>query len=74
MIASTQISNTEISAFIAVQVFKLFSRKVLFRNRKDNMSCLKVGYFLRKLQFFLVNHCKITNSWNAKFLGYFRNT
>ena len=74
MIASTQISNTEISAFIAVLVFKLLSRKVLFRNRKDNMSCLKVGYFLRKLQIFLVNHCKITNSWNAKFLGYFRNT
>ena len=72
MIASTQISNTEISAFIAVLVFKLLSRKVLFRNRKDNMSCLKVGYFLR--QIFLVNHCKITNSWNAKFLGYFRNT
>ena len=39
MIASTQISNTEISAFIAVLVFKLLSRKVLFGNRKDNMSC-----------------------------------
>ena len=34
MIASTQIANTEIFAFVAVVVFKLFSRKVLFKNRK----------------------------------------
>ena len=45
MIASTQITNTEIFAFIAVLVFKLLSRKVLFINRKDNRN---VGYFLRK--------------------------
>ena len=36
MIASTQITNTEIFAFIAVLVFKLLSRKVLFINKKDN--------------------------------------
>ena len=36
MIALTQITNTEIFAFIAVLVFKLLSRKVLFINRKDN--------------------------------------
>ena len=48
MIASTQITNTEIFAFIAVLVFKLLSRKVLFMNRKDNRNCEKVGYFLRK--------------------------
>ena len=36
MIASTQITNTEIFAFIAFLVFKLMSRKVLFINRKDN--------------------------------------
>ena len=36
MIASTQIANTEIFAYIAVLVFKLLSRKVLFINRKDN--------------------------------------
>ena len=35
MIASTQIINTEIFAFIVVPVFKLSSRKVLFINRKD---------------------------------------
>ena len=48
MIASTQIKSTEIVAFIAVLVFKLMSRKVLFINRKDNRNCEKVGYFLRK--------------------------
>ena len=39
MIASTKITNSEISAFIAVLVFKLLSRKVLFINRKDNRNC-----------------------------------
>ena len=36
MIASTQIINTDIFLFIAVPVFKLLGRKVLFINRKDN--------------------------------------
>ena len=35
IIASTQIANTGIFAFIAVLVFKLMTRKVLFINRKD---------------------------------------
>ena len=39
MIASTLITNTKIFAFIAVLVFKLFSRKVMFINRKDNRNC-----------------------------------
>ena len=39
MIASTQITNTEIFTFIAVLVFKLLSRKVLFIKRKDNRNC-----------------------------------
>ena len=34
MIALIQIRNTKIFAFIAVLVFKLLSRKVLFINRK----------------------------------------
>ena len=34
MIASTQITNTEIFAFIAVLVFKLLSHKVLFKKKK----------------------------------------
>ena len=48
MIASTQIPNTKMFAFIALLVLKLLSRKVLFRNRKDNKNCQKVGCFLRK--------------------------
>ena len=36
MITSTQITNTEIFAFIAVIVLKLLNRKVLFTNRKDS--------------------------------------
>ena len=32
MIASTQVTNTEIFAFTAVLVFKLLSREVLFIN------------------------------------------
>ena len=39
MIAKTQITNTEIFAFIAVHVFKILSRTVLFINRKDNKNC-----------------------------------
>ena len=39
MIALAQITNTEIFAFIAVLVFKLLSRKVLFINRKENRKC-----------------------------------
>ena len=34
MITLTQITNTEIFAFIAVLVVKLFTRKVLFINKK----------------------------------------
>ena len=39
MIASTQITNTEIFASLAVLFFKLLSRKVLLINRKDNRKC-----------------------------------
>ena len=39
MIASTQITNAEIFAFIAVLVLKLLSRKVLFVNRENNGNC-----------------------------------
>ena len=53
MIASTQIANTEIFAFRAVLVFKLFSRKVSLINRKDNRNCQKVGYFFKKIANFM---------------------
>ena len=39
MIASTQITNTEIFTEVVALVFKLLSRKVLFINRKDNRNC-----------------------------------
>ena len=39
MITSTQITNTDIFPFIAVLVFKLLNRKVLFLNTKDNRNC-----------------------------------
>ena len=39
MIALTQITNTEIFAFIAVLGFRSLSRKVLFINRKNNRKC-----------------------------------
>ena len=39
MIASTQITNTDIIAFLAILVFIILSRKVLSINRKDNRDC-----------------------------------
>ena len=39
MIASTQITDPEIFAFIVAPVFKLLCRKVLFLSRKDNRNC-----------------------------------
>ena len=41
MIPSTQIINAEIFAFIAFLIFKLFSRKVSFINKKDNRTVKK---------------------------------
>ena len=35
MIALTQITSTENSAFIVVVVFKLMSRKVMFKNKRQ---------------------------------------
>ena len=39
MIASTQVTNTEIFSFIADLVLKLSSRKVLFIKRKESRNC-----------------------------------
>ena len=46
--APIQITKTERFAFVAVLVFKLSSRKILFINRKDNRDCEKVGCLFRK--------------------------
>ena len=48
MIASTQMINTEIFAFIAVLVFKLMIRKVVFMSRKNNRN-LKSRLLFTKL-------------------------
>ena len=37
-----QITNTEIFTFIALLIFKLLSRKVLFKNRKTIQTVKKV--------------------------------
>ena len=54
MIASTQITNPEGFEFVAVLVFKLSSRKVLFINRKDNRQqrLLKTRFFFNKIAIF----------------------
>ena len=39
MIVSTQITNTELFAFIAVLAFKVLSSKVMFVTKKDNRNC-----------------------------------
>ena len=73
MISSIQKANTEISAFIAVLIFKLLRHKSLIINRKDNRNCLKVVYFLRKWQISRLNYYKKINSWNAKFSGHLKH-
>ena len=65
MIASTQITNTEIFVFIAVLVFKVLSRKVLFRNRKDNRKCLKSWILFKKIVDFTGKLLQ-NDSWNVK--------
>ena len=50
MIASTQITSTEIFAFIAVLVFKLLSREVLFINKKKKL--LKSRLLFKKIAIF----------------------
>ena len=55
MIALTDITNTEMFAFIAVPVFKLLICNVLFINIKHNRNCEKVGYILRKWHILQVN-------------------
>ena len=49
MIASTRRINTKIFAFIAVLVFKLLSRNVLLKNRKDNRKLLNSRLPFKKI-------------------------
>ena len=52
MIASAQITNTDIFAFTAILAFKLWSRKVLFINRKGNRNCEKYASFYKNNEFY----------------------
>ena len=49
---SAQITNTQIFAFIAILVFKLSSRKVLFMNRK-NKKLLKSRLLFKRIAHFM---------------------
>ena len=49
MITSTQITNTEIFAFITVPVFKLLSREILFINKKRQYKLLKSKLLFQKI-------------------------
>ena len=51
MVASTEMTNTEIFLITAVLVFKLFNLKVLFINRKDK-KLLKSRLLFRKISIF----------------------
>ena len=58
MIASRQITNSEFFSFIAVLVFKLLIRKVLFINKKGNKKLLKRRLLFKKIANFsdMVKH------------------
>ena len=49
MITSTQITNTEIFAFITVPVFKLLSGEILFINKKRQYKLLKRKLLFQKI-------------------------
>ena len=66
MMASTQITNTEIFAFIFVVDLKLLSIKVMLTNRKGQQKLLKSRLLFKKIANSLDNYCKILNSQNEK--------
>ena len=49
MITSTQITNTEIFAFITIPVFKLLSGEILFINKKRQYKLLKSKLLFQKI-------------------------
>ena len=64
-------NKNEIFAFISVLVLKLFSRKVLFTNRKRQYKLLKSGLLFKKLANFTGQLLQNITDWNAKLSGYF---
>ena len=64
LIALTEITDSEIFAFLSVLAFKLLSRKIFFINRKNKIN------LLAKWNISWVNYLKTINSLNTKFSGY----
>ena len=68
MIASTEITNTEMFALFGVVVFKLLSRKVLFINRKYNRNCSRYTNADLKISLYVWVHIK-TVTWKFRILN-----
>ena len=68
MIASRQITNSEFFTFIAVLVFKLLIRKVLFINKKSNKKLLKRRLLFKEIANFgdMVKHKLQVTSYELK--------
>ena len=64
MIASTQITYTEIFAFVSVLVLKLLSRKVLFTNRKRQYKLLNSRLLFEKIANFRGQLLQNYNHWS----------
>ena len=71
MIASTQITNTEIFAFISVLLLKLLIRKVLLTNGKRQWKLLKSRLIFKKIADFtgqlLQNYKQMRNFQDTPF-------
>ena len=67
MITSTQITNTEILAFIAVLVFKLLSHNLFVYKQKRQYKPLKSTLLFKETANFTRKLLQNYKSWNAKF-------
>ena len=66
MIASIQITNTEILALIAVLVFMLLCFKLLFVNKKIQKELLKSSLLFKIIENFTGKYCKIISASSFK--------
>ena len=66
MIASIQITNTEILALIAVLVFILLCFKLLFVNKKIQKELLKSSLLFKIIENFTGKYCKIISASSFK--------
>ena len=70
MIASTQITYTEIFAFVSVLVLKLLSRKVLFTNRKRQQKLFNSRLLFEKIANFRGQLLQNYNHWSITSKSY----